>query len=285
MTQRPEADNRIDARLAELRRQQRKAFATYLVANYLDADGTLAHMRILARNGVDVIEVGYPFSDPILDGAVDSGDEPESRVGRRKPGPDDRSLRGVSRRRRLDAADLDGLRQSDRDDGLRRVCATRGGGRRRRRHHRRHAAARGHVARQRAQRDRPALHSLGRADFAGAGIRLQRPGVGGFLYCIPVIGPTGGPSATERETREAVERCRAATSLPIVVGFGIKSPTAATAAARYGDGVAVASALLERLQADCQKQGVKRALEIQSSEVAAYRRALDGERTDATVPR
>ena len=70
MTRRPEADNRIDARLAELRRQQRKAFATYLVADYLDADGTLAHMRLLARGGVDVIEVGYPFSDPILDGAV-----------------------------------------------------------------------------------------------------------------------------------------------------------------------------------------------------------------------
>ncbi len=55
----------------------------------------------------------------------------------------------------------------------------------------------------------------------------DQPGVGGFLYCIPVSGPTGGPSATNRETRAAVARCRAASSLPIVVSFGIKTPAAA----------------------------------------------------------
>ena len=284
MTRRPEADNRIDARLAELRRQERKAFATYLVADYLDADGTLAHMRLQARNGVDVIEVGYPFSDPILDGAViqamnrkavsaggnlartidlcaafraDDGSTPLILMGYANP----IATMGYGEfARRAAAAGVDGVIIGDMP--LREAAPL---------------AAELSVT---GLRFIPlAAPTLPAQEFVSG-----TPGVGGFLYCIPVIGPTGGPSATERETKQAVERCRAATSLPIIVGFGIKSPAAATAAASYGDGVAVASALLERLQADCQKQGVKRALEIQSSEVAAYRRALDGERTDAAVP-
>jgi tryptophan synthase alpha chain len=277
MTRRREADNRIEARLAELRRQERKAFATYLVADYLDADGTLAHMRLLARNGVDVIEVGYPFSDPILDGAVIQA---MNRKAVSAGGNLARTIELCAAFRADDGATPLILM------GYANPIATMGYGA----FARRAAAAGvdGVIIGDMPLREAGPLA----AELSAMGLRFiplaaptlpaqefvsDAPGVGGFLYCIPVIGPTGGPSASERETKQAVERCRAATSLPIIVGFGIKSPAAAVAAARYGDGVAVASALLERLDAIRQDRDVNRALEVLASEIVAYRRALDGE--------
>ncbi len=48
-----------------------------------------------------------------------------------------------------------------------------------------------------------AAPTLEARDFA-----VEKPGIGGFLYCIPVVGPTGGPSASKEVIAEAVERCR-----------------------------------------------------------------------------
>ena len=76
----------------------------------------------------------------------------------------------------------------------------------------------------------------------------RRPGVGGFLYCIPVVGPTGGPSASIEAISEAVARCRLASSLPVMVGFGVKTPQMAAGVAGVADGVVVASALIEELE-------------------------------------
>jgi tryptophan synthase alpha chain len=267
--------NRIDARLTALKTEGRKAFLTYLVAGYPDAEVSLAHMRCLARSGIDIIEVGYPFSDPILDGqtiqainakAVSAGESlartldlcgifraddkttPLILMGYANP----IAVMGyASFARRAAAAGVDGLIVGDmplREAG-------------------------------------PLLTELGAAglyfiplsaptlperEFAAT-----QPGLGGFLYCIPVVGPTGGPAATDQETKDAVKRSRTATTLPVIVGFGIKSPAAAAAAARYGDGVVVASALLERLEAIRQNQRPAKVLDTLSREIGAYRRAID----------
>ncbi len=70
-------------------------------------------------------------------------------------------------------------------------------------------------------------------------------GAEGFLYYVSVAGITGLQQAAQGSIDEAVGRLRAATSLPVAVGFGVRTPAQAAAVGRVADGVVVGSALVE----------------------------------------
>ena len=70
-------------------------------------------------------------------------------------------------------------------------------------------------------------------------------GAGGFLYYVSVAGITGLQQAQQSSIEEAVARLKAATELPVVVGFGVRTPDQAAAIARVADGVVVGSAIVE----------------------------------------
>jgi tryptophan synthase alpha chain len=61
---------RLEGRLDALRREGRAALVAYGVAGYPDLDGSLAAFRAMAEAGADVLEVGPPYSDPLIDGPV-----------------------------------------------------------------------------------------------------------------------------------------------------------------------------------------------------------------------
>ena len=61
---------RLEGRLAELRADRRAALVAYGVAGYPDVGGSLAAFRAMAAAGADVLEVGPPYSDPLIDGPV-----------------------------------------------------------------------------------------------------------------------------------------------------------------------------------------------------------------------
>jgi tryptophan synthase alpha chain len=61
---------RLEGRLGQLRREGRAALVAYGVAGYPDLDGSLAAFRAMAEAGADVLEVGPPYSDPLIDGPV-----------------------------------------------------------------------------------------------------------------------------------------------------------------------------------------------------------------------
>lgn len=98
----------------------------------------------------------------------------------------------------------------------------------------------------------PALRAAGLAP-----IRLATPttdaarlpkvlnGAGGFLYYVSVAGITGLQQAAQASIEEAVARLKAATDLPVAVGFGVRTPEQAAAIARVADGVVVGSAIVE----------------------------------------
>lgn len=98
----------------------------------------------------------------------------------------------------------------------------------------------------------PALRAAGVAP-----IRLATPttdaarlpavleGASGFLYYVSVAGVTGKQQAAQASIAEAVGRLKAATSLPVAVGFGIRTPEQAAEVARVADGVVVGSAIVE----------------------------------------
>ena len=70
-------------------------------------------------------------------------------------------------------------------------------------------------------------------------------GSAGFLYYVSVAGITGKQQAATASIEEAVARLKAATDLPIAVGFGVRTPEQAGAIAKVADGVVVGSALVE----------------------------------------
>jgi tryptophan synthase alpha chain len=98
----------------------------------------------------------------------------------------------------------------------------------------------------------PALRAAGIAP-----IRLATPttdagrlptvleGSAGFLYYVSVAGITGKQQAALGSIEDAVSRLKAATDLPVAVGFGVRPPEQAAAIARHADGVVVGSALVE----------------------------------------
>jgi len=98
----------------------------------------------------------------------------------------------------------------------------------------------------------PALRAAGIAP-----IRLATPttdakrlpqvleGSAGFLYYVSVAGITGKQQAATASIAEAVGRLKAATDLPVAVGFGVRTPEQAAKIAKHADGVVVGSALVE----------------------------------------
>jgi tryptophan synthase alpha chain len=72
-------------------------------------------------------------------------------------------------------------------------------------------------------------------------------GATGFVYLISRLGVTGARDTVPADLEAQLRRIRAATRLPVAVGFGIGTPAQAAAAARYADGVVVGSALMDAL--------------------------------------
>lgn len=60
--------NRIENRLNELKRENKKAFITYMTAGLPDREKSAEIIKVQAEAGIDIIEIGVPFSDPIADG-------------------------------------------------------------------------------------------------------------------------------------------------------------------------------------------------------------------------
>ena len=99
--------NRIDVMFDRLKAEGRKALVTFAVADDPDREESLAALHAFVASGIDLIELGYPFSDPILDGAT------IQRANRRaRPG------RGVPADRQDHPDHSDGLFQSARRHGL-----------------------------------------------------------------------------------------------------------------------------------------------------------------------
>ena len=96
----------------------------------------------------------------------------------------------------------------------------------------------------------------------------------GFVYYVSLKGITGASHLIADSIATKVSELRAAGSLPVLVGFGIKDGETARAVARHADGVVVGSALVDTMA--CQPDPEKRLREL-TTQVAAIRSALDAE--------
>ena len=236
---------RLDARFAELKRQERAVFVAYVMAGDPDAETSLRVVQGLPGAGADIIELGFPFSDPMADG----------------PAVQRAALRalaaGMTLQGTLDLAR--GFREGDGETpivlmgymnpilsfGVDRFATE--------------AATSGVdgviIVDCPPEEADPVLTAFEPAGLAL--IRLATPTTddarlpmvvrrtSGFVYYVAVTGVTGGKSADADAVAPAVGRVRAASGLPVAVGFGIRTPEQAAAVARVADAAVVGTALVD----------------------------------------
>ena len=274
---------RIDARFAALKQQGRAGLITFVTAGDPDPDTSLAILQALPAAGADVVELGMPFTDPMADGlAIQASSQRALRAGQtlKKTLALVRTFRagdegtpivlmgyynpiyiyGVPRfLADAKTAGVDGLIVVDlppeEDDEL---CV-------------------------------PALN-------AGLNfIRLATPttddrrlpavlaNTSGFVYYVSITGITGAAAPDTRRVVDAVKRIKRHTSLPVAVGFGVKTAEHARAIAAGADGVVVGTALVEAIRGSLDQAGKasERTVPAVTELVAALSAGVRGARQQA----
>lgn len=269
---------RLASRFAALKREGRAGLVAYVMASDPDHETCFEILRGLPKAGADVIELGFPFTDPMADGPSIQ----KAALRALKAGGSLKQTLELARRFRETNADtpliLMGYAnpvESMGYDAFARGMSESG-------------ADGAIIVDLPPEEDAPL-----RAAFDANGlsiIRLATPttdnnrltkvlaGASGFLYYVSVAGVTGANAAASADVRSAVERLKRATTLPIAVGFGVREPEAARAIALTADAVVVGSAFVDEIAAGPAHQAVDRVLRkvAQLSEAVRSARELEG---------
>jgi len=258
------SSNAIARRFDALKKKNRTALVCYVTAGHPDPERSLETLRALEDGGADIIELGVPFSDPIADGPIIQA---SSQKALEQGMNYDRALDLVEAAKLsvpvvlfsylnpILAAGADALSRAA-DAGVSGILVT----------------------------DIPVGADPAREEWLGNGplsfIRLVAPTTpsermaeiarhgSGFVYLISRLGVTGVQETTAATLPGTIERLRAATKLPICVGFGISTPAQAREVGELADGVVVGSALVRAAS-----EGPDAVLELTRS----LREGLDGE--------
>ncbi|MDE2379045.1 tryptophan synthase subunit alpha [Bradyrhizobium sp.] len=246
---------RIDTRFAQLKKQGRSAFVTFLMAGDPDPATSLEIVKALPKAGADVIEIGMPFTDPMADGpsiqaaglrALKAGMTLKKTLelvrGFRK---DDNAtpivlmgyynpiyIYGVDRfLADAKTAGVDGLIIVDlppEEDTELCVPALKAG-----------------------------LNFIRLATPTTDDKRLPAvlANTSGFVYYVSITGITGAAAADSADVSAAVARIKRHTNLPVCVGFGIRTPEAARAIASHANGAVVGTALVDALRGSLDSEG------------------------------
>jgi tryptophan synthase alpha chain len=246
---------RIDARFAELAKQGRSAFVTFLMAGDPDPATSLDILKALPKAGADVIEIGMPFTDPMADGpSIQAAGLRALKAGMTLK----KTLEMVRGFRKDDSTTplvLMGYYNPIYIYGVDKFLADA-----------RSAGVDGLIIvdlppEEDAELCIPAMK-------AGLNfIRLATPttddkrlpavlaNTSGFVYYVSITGITGSASADTKAVGEAVARIKRHTKLPVCVGFGIRTPDAARAIAENANGAVVGTALVDALRASLDTEG------------------------------
>jgi tryptophan synthase alpha chain len=246
---------RIDVRFAQLKAEGRSAFVAFVMAGDPDPKTSLAVVKALPKAGADIIEIGMPFSDPMADGpsiqaaglrALKAGMSLKKtlelvRTFREGDGTTPLVLMGYYNPiyiygvenflAEAKSAGVDGLIIVDlppEEDTELCVPALKAG-----------------------------LNFIRLATPTTDDKRLPAvlANTSGFVYYVSVTGITGAAAANVRAVADAVARIKRHTSLPVCVGFGIKTPDGARAIAERADGAVVGTALVDALHASLDDEG------------------------------
>jgi tryptophan synthase alpha chain len=246
---------RIDTRFAELKKQRRAAFVTYVMAGDPDPATSLEIIKVLPKAGAEIIELGIPFTDPMADG----------------PSIQAAGLRalkaGMTLKKTLEL--VRGFRNDDNATplvlmgyynpiyiyGVDKFLSDA-----------KSAGVDGLIIVDLPPEEDTELCLP--AMKAGLNfIRLATPttddkrlpavleNTSGFVYYVSITGITGAASADTKVVGEAVARIKRHTKLPVCVGFGIRTPESARGIAEKADGSVVGTALVDALHGTLDAEG------------------------------
>jgi tryptophan synthase alpha chain len=239
---------RIDRRFAELKKEGRAALVTFTMAGDPDHATSVAILKALPKAGADVIELGMPFTDPMADGpAIQAAGLRALKAGQNmkktlaavrdfRNGDDTTPLvlmgyynpiyiYGVERfLGDAKAAGVDGLIVVDlppEEDSELCLPAMKAG-----------------------------LNFIRLATPTTDDKRLPTvlTNTSGFVYYVSITGITGAAAPDAQKVTAAVARIKRHTSLPVCVGFGVRTAAHARAIAAGADGVVVGSALVDAVR-------------------------------------
>ncbi len=227
-----------------MRAEGRAALIPYLTAGYPTRDLSLAALEMFAATGADFIEVGIPFSDPLADGPII---QRSTQVALERG----MTVGGVLELVRQAALDVPviafgylnpilayGLPRFLEDAcrcGISGLLVT-------------DLPAGEDEEMEQTIRESPLdLIRLIAPTTVGTRIESAVAGAEGFVYLISRLGVTGPETRIGEGLAEMVARIRAATTIPVAIGFGIATGRQAAEIAGFGDGVVVGSALVKRL--------------------------------------
>lgn len=254
----------LEDALRSLRGTGRKLVAPYVTAGFPTPQEFPALVRGIADAGADLIEVGIPFTDPLMDGPV---------VQRALQIALEAEVRPAAALRLVEALDVqvplvlmtyvnpvlamgwDAYADAAAGAGASGVIVP-------------------DLPPEEGEPWASAAHKRDLAPIFLAApttppdrvLRIVELGAG-FVYCVSLLGVTGVREALSDRARAVVELVRAATDRPALVGLGVSTPEQASAACAFSDGVIVGSAVLKAVF----DGGVKAAVDL----VAAMREAVD----------
>ena len=231
--------------MAKVRQENRAALIAYIPAGFPSQEGCAKAIRVLADAGVDAIEIGFPYSDPVMDGPVIQ------------------EAADISIKAGTQAADVFAALKVASDSGVAAVVMTYWNP----------------IAKYGVEKFAQSI-----ADNGGSGVitpdltieesdewiaATDKSGInpiyvvapstsnerlknvtaktGGFVYAASMMGVTGSREAVASTANELVSRVRTVTELPISVGLGVSTREQAKSLAAYADGVIVGSAFIKLL--------------------------------------
>lgn len=265
-------ETRIDRRFASLREEGRAAFVSFVMAGDPDHETALEIIKGLPEAGADVIEVGMPFTDPMADGpaiqqaglrALSNGATLKSTLSlirEFREGNDETPIVLMGYYNPIYAYGVDTFLKDAKEAGIDGLI----------------------VVDLPSEEDEELCIPAQKAGINF--IRLATPTTddkrlpaviknsSGFLYYVSIAGTTGAAAPKASDVDKALSRIRAATDLPIAVGFGIRTGQQAAEIAEIADGAVVGSALVDCIaHANSNSEGAQAVLSLASELSAGVR--------------
>ncbi|MGP9021350.1 tryptophan synthase subunit alpha [Streptomyces sp. BR1] len=232
--------------LAKAKAEDRAALIAYLPAGFPTVDGGIEAIKAVFDGGADVVEVGLPHSDPVLDGPVIQTADDIALKGGVKIADVLRTVREAYAATGKPVLVMTYWNPIDRY-GVERFTAEL-------------AEAGGAgcilpdlpVQESALWREHADKHGLGTVFVVAPSSKDERlaqiTAVGsGFVYAASLMGVTGTRASVGAQAEDLVRRTRATTELPVCVGLGVSNAAQAAEVAAFSDGVIVGSAFVQRL--------------------------------------
>jgi tryptophan synthase alpha chain len=261
---------RIKKKFDDLKQEGKKALVVYLTAGDPDLETTRLLIPSLQEAGVDILEIGVPFSDPTADGPI---------------------IQAASQRALLKGVTLSSI--LDMIESLRNICDIPivlfgyynpifSYGNERFAVRAKSAGVDGilvvdlppeesHELRQYTDPAGIDFISLIAPTTDNERIRTIAKKATGFLYYISITGVTGTAKPVIDNIISDVERIKSTTALPLVIGFGISTPAQAADISSYADGIVIGSAFVHLVEKNI---GNDNLIDIASSFIKEMKRAL-----------